>query len=116
MKTLLIQNDDIVIKNGNLMMIENIEECCQCVERALTTGLEEFFLNLEHGMDYTEFEQKASDIDRLKLDVTECILQEERVQTVEIIDIQIDRANRKANINFVAMLENNEDIQGSVVI
>ncbi|EJU22955.1 hypothetical protein HMPREF1143_0485 [Peptoanaerobacter stomatis] len=116
MKTFLIKDDDIVIENGDVMLVYDTDEICQCVERAITTRLEEFFLSLEHGMDYEEMQSKAPDIDRLKLDVIEAALQEERLSLIESIYIDINRANRKANIMFVGILENGEEIQGEVVI
>ncbi len=116
MRTFLISNDDIVIEKGEVVMTEDTDEICQCVERAITTRLTEFFLNLEHGMDYEELQSKAPDIERIKLDVTEAALQEERVNLIKSIDVDIDRANRKAIIIFVGLLENGEEIQGEVVI
>lgn len=118
MRTFLINDDDIVIENGEVVMVEDTDEICQCVERALTTRLGEFFLNIEHGMDYEEMQSKAPSSERIKLDVIEAALQEERVNLIKSIDVDIDRANRRAEIKFIGLLDTpeGEEIQGEVVI
>lgn len=116
LRSFKIENDDIVIKNGNLKMIDGDLEVCQCVERAITTRLGEFFLNLEHGMDYTELETKAPDIDLIKFAVIESALQEERLKNISEISVNFDRQKRKAEIKFIGILDNDEEIAGSVVI
>ncbi|MGP1567992.1 MAG: hypothetical protein ACTTHM_04690 [Peptoanaerobacter stomatis] len=116
MKSFLIKDDDIVIENGNLKMIDNDLELCQCVERTLTTRLEEFFLNLEHGMNYDDLHSKSPDIEHIKIDISDAVLQEERVKLIEKIDVEIDRANRKAKIYFVFRTIDDELLEGEVII
>ena len=116
MRSFLIENDDIVVDKMDIVMIEDIDEICQCVERALTTRIKEFFLNLEHGMDYEEMQSKAPNIERLKIDIIEAALQEERLNLIESIDIEIDRVNRKAKIKFIGRLEDGTLIEGEVNI
>lgn len=116
LKSFKILNDDLVITNGNLEMTDGDLEVCQCVERAITTRIGEFFLNLEHGMDYSEFETKAPSGEKLKFAVIEAALQDDRVKSISSIDVEFDRANRGARIDFALVLINDEEIQGSVVI
>lgn len=115
-RSFLIQEDDLVIENGKLKMVDGDLEVCQCVERAITTRFGEFFLKLDHGMDYTEFEKKAPSEEKLKFAVIEAALQEERVRSISKIDVDFDRANRTARIDFTFTLVDGEEIQGSVVI
>ena len=111
MKTFEIKNDDLTLK-----MISGDEETCQDVERALTTRLGEFFLNLEHGMDYSEFEKKAPDISWLKYAITEAALQDERIKNISDIKINIDNQNRKAAIKFTGKIKGGDNISGEVII
>lgn len=116
LRSFKIENDDIVIQNGKLQMIEKDPEVCQCVERAITTRLEEFFLNAEHGMDYTEYEQKAPNIELLKFAVIEAAMQEKRLKNIDIITVDFNKAKRTARLDFIGTLISDEQIQGSVVI
>lgn len=112
----LIEGDDIVIKNGNLQMIDGDLEICQCIERVITTRQKEFFLNVYHGIDYSEFEKKQPHIEKLKFDIMQAILQDERVKMVENIDVKLDNWQRKAQISFIVKAKNEEKIYGEVLI
>lgn len=115
-KSFKISDDDLVITKGHLEMTCGKEEVCQCVERALTTRLGEFFLRLNHGLDYTELKSKAPLEDRIKSDVIECVLQEERVKQVVNIDVLINRASRQAVIKFRFLTDDDEEFEARVVI
>lgn len=114
MRSFLIQDDDLVIEKGNLLMIDEDEQKCQAVERALTTRKGEFFLNIEHGLDYTEFKRKNPDLEKIKMDVIEAALQEESLKSIEKIDIDFDRQRRAATITFIGKLKNGGEIKGEV--
>ena len=84
MKTFKIVNGDLVFDGqGNLVMVEGEDEIAQSIERVLTTNKGEWFLNLEHGLDYQEIQGKGRDVEGIKLAITEAILQEGRVSEVE---------------------------------
>lgn len=114
LKTFLIEGDDLVIKNGQLQMVKDEEEVCQCIERILTTRKEEFFLDADHGLEQSEFKEKRFSDERLKLHITEAVLQEERIKKVSDIEVEYLRKERGVKIFFLATTENLEDLEMEV--
>lgn len=116
MKTFKIVNGDLVFDGqGNLVMVEGKEEIAQSIERILTTNKGEWFLNLEHGLDYQEIQGKGRDIEGIKLAITEAILQVERVSEVERIDLFLDK-DRHLKINVTVRLQEGDTLEVSEVI
>lgn len=98
MRSLKIVGGDLVIENGDFVLIDGGEEEAQCIERVLTTNRGEWFLNLLHGLDYTHIFTKPLDEDRARLSIVEAIHQEPRVESVEEIEFQFDRAKRHMTV------------------
>lgn len=105
----LNHNGDLVIENGDLVMIDGNEELRQCVERILTTNKNEWFLNTEFGLDYSAIQGKGKTKESIKLAITEAIFQEPRIKQVDIIDIEIDK-NRHLKIYGTATNIEGEEI------
>ncbi len=116
MKTFKLVNGDLIFDaQNNLVMIDGEDEIAQSIERVLTTNKGEWFLNLEHGLDYKAITGKGKDIDGIKLAITEAILQEERVSEVEKMDLFLDK-NRHLKINVIARLQEGDTLEISEVI
>ena len=116
MKTFKLVNGDLIFDaQNNLVMIDGEDEIAQSIERVLTTNKGEWFLNLEHGLDYQEIQGKGRDIEGIKLAITEAILQEERVSEVKRIDLSLDK-DRHLKINVTARLQEGDNLQISEVI
>lgn len=111
LRSFQLYDDDLVIRGGNLQLIDGDEEKCQCVERAITTRITEWFLNRYHGMDYEELKEKNPDLERIKMDITEAALQEGRLRFVKEIRIDFDKPKRFATVHFIGVLENGEEIE-----
>lgn len=111
MKSLKIEGGDIVIEKGDFVMIEGEEEEAQCIERVLTTNQGEWFLNTLHGMDYSQIFAKPFDEDRARLSIIEAIHQEQRVESVEEIEFQFDRADRHMNIYIRVKMNSGNTIE-----
>ncbi|WP_333638219.1 DUF2634 domain-containing protein [Tissierella praeacuta] len=98
MKAFKIDNNgDLVIENGNLIMIEGNEELRQSIERILTTNKEEWFLDMNFGLDYQAIQGKGKSAETIKLAISEAIYQDSRIKNVDIKDVIIDR-NRHLKI------------------
>lgn len=106
-----ISEDDIVIIGGDLQLVEGDDEKCQCIERAITTRIEEWFLNCAHGMDYLQLKEKNPDIERIKFDITEAAMQEESLKYIKEISIEFDGAKRFAKIDLVGVLIDETEIE-----
>ncbi len=101
-------NGDLIIENGDLVIVDKHEEIRQSIERILTTNVGEWFLDMEFGLDYQAIQGKGKTKESIKLAITEAIYQEPRVKTVDIKDIEID-TNRHLKVYGIATdLEGNE--------
>lgn len=83
-------NGDLVIENGDLVMIEGNEELRQAIERILTTNKNEWFLDVDFGLDYQAIQGKGKSKESIKLAISEAIHQDSRIKSVDIRDIEID--------------------------
>lgn len=116
MITFKIVNNDLVFDaQNNLVMVEGEDEIAQSIERVLTTNKGEWFLNLEHGLDYKAITGKGKDKESVKLAIIEAIMQEYRVDVVEEIDIKIDK-NRHIKINAKGRRKSGDTLDLSEVI
>ena len=103
------KNGDLIIENGDLVMIDGKEEIRQSIERILTTNVGEWFLDMEFGLDYQAIQGKGKTKESIKLAITEAIYQEPRIKTVDIKDSEID-INRHLKVYGRAT-----DIEGNVL-
>lgn len=117
MKTFRIVNDDIVIDGQNdISMVEGIDEIAQSIQRVLSTNINEWFLNIFHGLDYGSIQGRGKDIEGIKLVITEAIHQEVRVEEIEFINVDIDSSTRKLKVDFRVMLFNGDIIESKEVM
>lgn len=109
MKSFKVSNNgDLIIENGDLVIVDKHEEIRQSIERILTTNVGEWFLDMGFGLDYQAVQGKGKTKERIKLAITEAIYQEPRIKTVDIKDIEVD-PNRHLKVYGVATdLEGNE--------
>ncbi len=102
-------NGDLIIENGDLVIIDGNEELRQSIERILTTNVGEWFLDVGFGLNYREIQGKGKDKESIKLAIAEAIHQEPRIQEVDIKDIIID-SNRHLKVYGMAT-----SIEGNVL-
>lgn len=115
MITFKILNDDIVIdSDGNIEMVEGADEVIQSVERTLTTKTGEWFLNVNHGLDYGIIKRKGYSVDDIKGAVTQAILQEMRILSVDSVETFVNDIQRSVAISFKATGIDGEVIAGEV--
>lgn len=116
MITFKIENNDLVFDGqNNLAMIDGVDEVVQSIDRIITTQLKEWFLDPESGLEYGYIRGK-NDLDRAKLELNKAIMQEDRVERVDNIDIAMDIQTRKATITFKCTLKDGTTIQEVKVI
>lgn len=115
MKTFKIRDSDLVIENGNLLMIGGKDEIVQSTERVLTTNKNEFFLDIDFGLDYSQIQGKGIDEESIRFAILEALNQDERVEEIEFLNIDIDRKTRNLEIDF-RYTTNEGTIEGSEVV
>ncbi len=117
MKTLKIENGDLVFNSQrNLLMVEGHDEEIQSIERLLTTNAGEWFLNIEHGLEYARIQGKNISDEQIRLAVMQALAQEERIQEVESIEIERSDKERTVAVNFRCRMVSGETLQGEEVL
>lgn len=117
MRTFRIVSGDIVFdKQWNLKMVEGREEEIQSIERLLTTNTGEWFLNIEHGLDYSKIQGKNVSDEQIRLALMQALAQEERIEEVESIGIERNQKTRTVKINFQCRMKSGEVLQGKEVL
>lgn len=111
MRGLNIVNDDLVITNNSFEWVE--DDILISVNRRLTTRLNEFFLDINMGLDHDEIFIKKYSKDRIRQAVNDCVMQEERVSN--IYDIKIDVKDRHVKVDFKFSTDQGE-FESEVVI
>lgn len=96
-------------------MIEGPEEVKQCIEIVLGTNKEEWFLNPELGVDRLKILDKSTD-EQARHEIIQGIAQEPRIDTIDEIDITVDKGTRTRYISFSATLTNGDTIESEVTI
>lgn len=105
MKAPKLLNGDLVIENGNLVMIEGDEELVQSVQAILGTRKGEFFLNTDHGVSHDNLLGKPADEELARSDIIEALMQDERVESVDVV-FEDDKSKRTRNVKVSIQKEN----------
>lgn len=117
LKTFKIENGDLVFDSQrNLVMVEGRDEEVQSIERLLTTNTGEWFLNIEHGLEYARIQGKAVSDEQIRLAVMQALAQEGRIQEVESIEIRRNDKDRTVAIDFRCRMVSGEVLQGEEVL
>lgn len=99
MRTFKIVNDDIVFDSRrSIEMVEDKESEKQALERLFTTNAGEWFLNIEHGLEYDEIQGKGITDEQIRYAFMKAVAQELSVD--EIKDITIERNNQKRTVRI----------------
>lgn len=115
MKTLALFENDLEFENGDFKLVESEEEVAHCLAISLGTNLKEWFLNEEFGIDFTMLRGKSSE-DEVRAEVMRVIAQENRVDTINSVNISSDTQNRKRSITFDVTLVDGFNLVREVAI
>ena len=66
-------------------------------------------------LDYAIIKKKGYSIDDIKSAVISCILQEERISSVDSVSVEVNDKNRTVDIGFTATIDN-EQVAGEVSV
>jgi len=116
MKDLKLQNGDLVFEKGDLVMVEGADELRQTVYIGMQTNQGEWFLNPEVGIRHSVFVGKIPNDEEMRAEIIRGAQQDERIQSVEDIQIERDMKNRKLTATFRATAVSGESIEGEVTI
>lgn len=107
---------DIIFDNtGNLEMLEGTPEVAQCCEIGIGTNKGEWFLNPTMGITFSMFLGKQVNEEEMRSELTEGLLQDERIQSVDSVEFTINRTSRTMLISFEATSIDGDLIQAKEV-
>ncbi len=98
-----INTNDLVLQDGDLMLIDNAERVAQQILISLRFWYGEWFLNTTEGVPYLEYILvKNPNIAHVRQVLTEAIEQVEGVQSVDSMTIDFDRQGRRLAVEYAA--------------
>lgn len=98
-----ISSDDLLVKDGDLMIIDNAERVVQQVLITLREWLGEWFLNTDDGVPYLEYILvKNPNMSHVKQVLTEAIEGVEGVTSVTSLELDFNRVLRTLEVSYEA--------------
>lgn len=112
MRTFRIFNDDLVFdRTGNIEMVEGKEAETQAIERLLTTNTGEWFLNVEHGLEYNKIQGKGVTDEQIRLAFVKALSQDPNISSIEEIKIERDNFERAIMITIKCNMKSGNTIE-----
>lgn len=97
---------DLVVKNGDLMIIDNAERIAQQILITLREWSGEWFLNTADGIPYLEYILvKNPNEDHIRQILSEAILDVDGVQSITSMDLTFSRVNRSLIVEYKAITD-----------
>ena len=98
-----INTNDIVLQNGDILMIDNAERCAQQIAITLRFWLGEWFLNTTDGVPYLEYILvKQPNMAHIRQILTEQIQSVEGVKAVTNMELTVDKLERHLLVEYTA--------------
>ncbi|KHD86379.1 hypothetical protein NG54_03445 [Heyndrickxia ginsengihumi] len=105
-----ILDGDIVIENGDVVMVEDDEELAQSLRIVLGTRKGEFALEPDHGLTFDNILGKQANEFEARDDIIEALSQDDRVSAVTGITFADDRTKRRRSISISVQKEDGTEI------
>ena len=98
-----INTSDIVLQNGDILMIDNAERVAQQIQITLRFWLGEWFLNTTDGVPYLEYILvKQPNMAHIRQILTEQIQSVEGVNAVTDMELTFDQRERSLLVEYTA--------------
>ena len=98
-----INTSDIVLQNGDILMIDNAERVAQQIQITLRFWLGEWFLNTTDGVPYLEYILvKQPNMAHIRQILTEQIQSVEGVKAVTNMELTFDQRERHLLVEYTA--------------
>ncbi|WP_426353649.1 DUF2634 domain-containing protein [Exiguobacterium sp. R-39] len=110
MRTIKVTNGDIVINNGDFVMIDEDEELAQSVRMNIEAAQGEWFLDLNYGMDRESIETKPYNEEAVQLAIIEAATADERIQSVEDLVLTPDFMTRRLSVSMRLIKQTGEEV------
>lgn len=100
MRTLKVENGDLVISAGEFAMVEGDEELAQSVRMTMETAQGEWFLNVDFGMRRDPFESKPYNEEEIRASIIEAATDDTRISSVEGLSLAFDKFVRTLGVSL----------------
>lgn len=111
----LDKNGDLLIENNQIQMINGNELVRQTVERVLQTNKNEWFLNTDEGITFSNILGKKKSDDIIRNEIEQGLSQVDGSFFIDSFSCDYDTNKRKLTVNFVAKNDNGDTIEGANV-
>lgn len=116
MKDFALINGDLAFENGDFKTVQDTEELRQTVYIGMQTNEGEWFLNPDLGMNQRVFVGKKPNDEAMRAEIIKGAFQDERISSVDEIEIVRDTKKRKIDVSFRATAATGETIENEVNI
>lgn len=111
MRTWALQDGDLQLADGQIAWIDGREELAQAVRIRLGTRLGEYFFAPDMGLDHERMVGKQADEDTIREAIMRSLMDEPRIQSVEDIEVTIDKHSRTAQVRLVMTSSEGEEVE-----
>lgn len=101
-------NGDIVFENGDFKLVDGYDELAQAIWTVLSINKNEWFLNMNWGLDYSKISGKGKYKEDIIAAIEEAIYLVDRVKQVYIKDVEVTSERKLIVYGYVTDREENE--------
>ena len=109
----LDSNGDVIIENNKIKMVDGTELIRQAVQTVLGTNKNEWFLNIDEGIDFNNILGTKKDDEIIRNEIIQGLQQVDGSFVLETFNWDFDRKHRKLTIHFKARNSAGETVSGS---
>lgn len=103
---------DVIMKNGDIEMIDGNELLRQTVQKVMSTNNGEWFLNEDEGIDFHVLLTKSPDADAVRGEIVDALLQVD--DTFVLQSFSMERVERTLKVKFSAVNDDGNEVGGEV--
>lgn len=111
----LDSNGDVIIEKNKIKLVDGTELIRQTVQTVLGTNKNEWFLNIDEGIDFNNLLGKKKDDEIIRNEIIQGLQQVDGSFVLETFTCDFDRKHRKLTINFKAKNSDGKTVSGSSV-
>lgn len=109
----LDSNGDVIIEKNKIKMVDGVELIRQTVQTVLGTNKNEWFLNIDEGIDFNNILGKKKNDEIIRNEIIQGLQQVDSSFVLETFNYDFDRKNRKLTIDFKAKNSDGETVDSS---
>lgn len=116
MRTLAMQDGDLVLEQGALKTLEGDEELAQAVSHCLSTAKGEWYLDEDYGLERDAILGKVLDENEATDAIIEAVTQDGRIDRVQGITYSVNKATRTLSVGMTLLKTDGETLEVEVTV